>query len=61
MTNNELQLIRDRNSEIEFEKKMLEETKGLLLELEKDPKVQKYLPAHCKLSLHYRQQERLYP
>jgi len=43
MTNNELQLIRDRSKEIESEKKMLEETKGLILELEKDPKVQKYL------------------
>jgi hypothetical protein len=38
MTNNELQLIRDRSKEIESEKKMLEETKGLILELEKDPK-----------------------
>ena len=43
MTDNELQLLRDRSSEIESEKKMLEETKGLILELEKDPKVQKYL------------------
>ena len=32
MTNNELQLIRDRSKEIESEKKMLEETKGLILE-----------------------------
>ena len=43
MTDNELQLLRDRSSEIESEKKMLEETKGMILELEKDPKVQKYL------------------
>lgn len=43
MTDNELQLVRDRYREIQSEKELLQETMGLILELEKDPNVQKYL------------------
>lgn len=43
MTDNELQLLRDRHSEIETEKKLLKETKEMIFTLEKEPSVQKYL------------------
>lgn len=43
MTDNELRLLRDRHKEINSEKEQLEKAKKIILILEKDSKVQKYL------------------